>query len=310
MPDYSEYIEIKEGKVTFRNHSRGDSTFKCDMLWGEKEARIIILNQTIGEFKGDNPYTRIIINHDSKEVLFQIGIEEHENGLGIVKTELFIKMLSKSWDGWNVKRFTSGYDDVIKYLKIYSPELESIHNSIMNYIPDYFKNSWDEPKGTLVSIESNEELKFAIIDKNIADLIVKGESLFKVSYSNHVSDNRLPFGGIHINTNLKELKFWYSLDSTNMNVWASKYWNEWEIINSDFDSKEHYKIIGCKSEYENSFKNLTELAITDLKDEVIKTNKEPNIAKDGYRLREREAGLDELSEKFDELIKEIMKDNV
>lgn len=307
MPDYSDYIEIRNDKVQFRNHYRGDYTFKCDMIWGESEARRIIENQIIGEFKGDNPFSRIIINNDTKEIFLDICYETHENGLGIVKIDLFLEMFRAGWPTWKVERFQSGYDSVVKYLKDYDADINAYYQSIKEGIPDYEKDAWDEPKGTLVSVAIGNQNQFEIIDKNIAEIISEGEEFLTSSLKNKIELDRIPFGGIHFDKNESAVKLWYSFDSTNMEKWARKYWNNWTITNGELHGKSHYELLGLLPEFEEANAYLKPHAIEELKDEIINTKKEPYLDADvnTYQFRPRQMNKEEMAKRFDEIIKRI-----
>lgn len=109
MPDYSEYILIKDNKVEVYNHYRGDYTFLCDMFWGEKEARRIISNQTKGdEFKSDNAFSRIIIQEDERKVSFELYIPENEKGEGILMIKNYLDLLGMTWPGWEIHYLMNG----------------------------------------------------------------------------------------------------------------------------------------------------------------------------------------------------------
>lgn len=305
MPDYSEYIEITNKQVEYRNHYRGDYTFKCDILWGESEAKRIIKNQTVGEFKGDNPFSRIIINNDTKQIYLDIGIEEHKNGAGIIKTELYIQMIKTEWSNWKIERFKSGYKDVVRYLKDYDVDISKYYESIEEQIPNYKKFAWDEPKGTLVSKTVGNKTEFQLIDRNIAEILLDGDKILKSEFQNYIPENRIPFGGIHFNRNESSIKLWYSLDSTNMEKWARKYWANWTITNGELNCKTHYKLIGSSNQFNKANSFLRKQAFLELKNEILNVDKEPYIEENTYQFTTRQMKKEYMVNRFEKMIQKI-----
>lgn len=305
MPDYSEYIEITNRQVEYRNHYRGDYTFKCDILWGESEARRIIKNQTIGEFKRDTPFSRIIINNDTKQIFIDIGIEEHKNGAGIIKTELYIEMIRTEWPNWKIERFKSGYSDVVRYLKDYDVDIGKYYESIKEQIPNYEKFAWDEPKGTLVSVTVGNKTEFQLIERNISEVLSDGDKILKSKFQNNIPPNRIPFGGIHFNTEESSIKLWYSLDSTNMEKWAKKYWANWTITNGELNCKTHYNLIGLSDQYNRAISFLRNQAFLELKNEIMNTDKEPCIEENTYQFNTRQMKKEVMANRFEKMIQKI-----
>ena len=231
MPDYSEYLIVKDRKVECYNHYRGDYTFLCDMFWGEKEAKRIIRNQAkSNDLKSEDIFSRVIINENLEEVSFQIEIPENESGEGVLLVERYLDLVKVNWANWKVKYLEGGNYDVTRLLEEYNhSEVENISPTVERYIPDYLEHIWDAPKGTLMSKEEENEITYEFLNDNIATIISKGEALLSQALSNQVSDSRLPFGGIHIDQNSRKISLWYTIEPVKIREWAMRYWITWEV---------------------------------------------------------------------------------
>lgn len=317
MPDYSEYIIIENNEMEFYNHYRGDYTFLCDMFWGEKEAFKIIKNQSkIEQSKFDNAHSRIIIDKTNKEIFLQLDSYEQVNGVGILIGEIYLDLLRIRWNKWKVHRLENGYDDFMKMIihRDYFENKEYCLNWIETQVHNYEKYFWDKPIGTLVSISNNQKTKFGIIEKNVAEVISKGEELLNEQFANELPKDRLPFGGIHINTENKKVKIWYSLPSPKFGEWASKYWNNWNVEYNFNGYKNHYQESGNLKILNQIIPNLKMKAISFLRTVILENEKEPYIKIEGEKriadFKEREISKDNRTEIFEKTIEEYKKKTV
>ncbi|HRD83134.1 MAG TPA: hypothetical protein PLL53_20415 [Saprospiraceae bacterium] len=316
MPDYSEYVIVENEKLEFYNHYRGDYTFLCDMFWGEKEAIRIIQNQSnIKESKFDNAHSRIIIDKTNKEIFIELDTYEHDNGVGILISEIYLELLRIRWNKWKVNRLENGYDDFMKmiinlnYFEDKEYRLNRIETQVHNY-----ENYWDEPIGTLVSISTDKEVKFGIIEKNVAEVISKGEELLNEEFTNKLPNDKLPFGGIHINLINKEVKVWYSLPSPKFGKWASKYWKNWSLEYNFNGYKNHYQESKNVEILNQIIPNLRTKAISFLRDVILDNEREPYIKIEGEKriadFRERGISKDKRRKIFEETIEKYKKKTV
>ena len=302
MPDYSEYIILKNKKLEFYNHYRGDYTFLCDMLWGEEEAKRIIKNQVkSATSKFNNPFSRIIINEDEKEVSFQLGIPENENGEGILMIKKYLELVKITWPGWKINYLHNSYTDVINLFHQHNYDLSGISYQTA---PDFLELVWDAPSGSLISLETNQEISYEFINKNIAEIISRGDKLCSQALSNKVPEDRIPFGGIHINQDSKTIQIWYTIEPYRINKWANKYWKGWQIEFMFWGYENHYAKIGKYDELKRILKELEDKAITLLKEEIINTQEEPyfNKEKKLYTFIPRKMSKKMMSSEFDQLI--------
>ena len=307
MPDYSEYILIKNEQLTFHNHYRGDYTFLCDVFWGEQEAKRIISKQVSAEeFKGDNPFTRIIIDEDRKDVHLQIEIPEYKNGAGILTLKKYLELLQANWDGWSVKHLENGYYDVMRLLARYDQfgAKRSI-DRILDYVPAFLKQVWDEPQGTLLSRNNGKTVEYGYLAENVAPVIAEQEGLLDRKLENFIPTDRLPHGGIHIDQKAKKIQVWYTITPYNFEKWVQSYWPNWEVTFDFWGFENHYKLLKVEKELkeiENSLQQQTNRYLTD---HIVNCDREPyfDFADRTYKFKERERTKQWRKEKFEELWK-------
>jgi len=308
MPDYSEYIIVKDQKLEIYNHYRGDYTLLSDIFWGEIEARRIIKNQTKSEkFKSDNPLSRIIINEDEKELSIDIGIPENENGEGLLMIEKYLDLLRANWDGWKITYLTEGFHDVIRILNTYNYfEDDCQIERINNYSPDYLKHVWDEPKGTLLSIEMDNAIQYEFKMENIAEIISKGTALISEPLTNEISDERIPFGGIHVNSDLKTVYVWYTIETIKLKEWIIGFWPGWQIQFDVFGYRKHFNQIGLEGKLKEIENKLKFNVVKMLNEEIIDKEDEPyfDFPNRTYKFRPRRMDKKLMINKFEKLLYE------
>ena len=311
MPDYSEYIIKENDELKFHNHYRGDYTFLCDIFWGEEEAKRIISNQVKAEeFKGDNPFTRIIIDQDNREISLQIGIPENENGEGIIMIRKYLKLLELSYENWKINYLTEGYNDVIRFLNKndYFKDNSTLER-IENFEPNYLKGAWDEPKGALISKERKAEISYEYVNQNIAEIISQGEKLISRNLKNKIPNDKIPFGGIHINEDKGKISLWYTIEPIKLKEWTKSIWPDWEIEFEFWGYEKQYEQIKMKEELKKIIGNLEINATENLKEEIVNSDKEPffDEPKRTYGFRPRKKDKEMMSIEFDEIIKKEKK---
>lgn len=312
MPDYSEYIIKKKDRIEFYNHPRGDYTFICDMFWGYEESVEIIKNQSkIEESKFDNAFSRIIIDETKKEITVKLDIFEHKNGVGILVNQLYLKLLKTQWKDWTIKYAEEGYDDFMRFLieNDYFEDKEYSLKRLNESSEDYLKNAWDEPVGTIVSTIQDGNLRYGLIQRNLAEIISEGEKMLNLKLDNTIPQDKIPFGGIHVNKDEQTVFIWYSLPSPKFKRWTEQYWKNWEVRYEYNGYENHYNKLGLKAELEKIKAELEKEAIGILKMYIVDDEREPYLKVEGEQriatFRERKILKEKRRTIFNKSISEI-----
>ncbi|NQX85923.1 MAG: hypothetical protein HRT67_08455 [Flavobacteriaceae bacterium] len=237
MPDYSEYIIKENDEIEIFANYRGDYTFLSDIFLGPILTKEFIKRQTkLESTKGDNAFSAIVLDFDNKELLIEIYQDEEEDGSGIFSTEILLKILEARYPGWSIKYATNGILDRQKYL--------SIRNYKSIVFCDYDKDGWDEPRGTLISLNDNSETKIFWNELSLYELIPKGtDFILNEENQDNVPENRFPFGGIHVDFNDKKMFFWYFNPTPQAEKWAIKYWKGYEVSFLFNGYRNHFNIL-------------------------------------------------------------------
>lgn len=223
MPDYSEYLIKENDEIEIFANYRGDYTFLSDIFLGPILTKEFIKRQNkLESTKGDNAFSVVVLDFDNKELLIEIYQGEEEDGSGIFLTEILLKMLEIRYPGWSIKYATNGMIDRQAYLPA--------GNYLDIVFCDYDKEGWDEPRGTLISLNDNSETKIFWNELSLYELIPKGADFFLNEKNQHdIPKNRFPFGGIHVDLNDKKMYFWYFNPTPQAEEWAIKYWKGYEV---------------------------------------------------------------------------------
>lgn len=197
--------------------------------------------------------------------------------------------------------------DVIRILSKYNYFKDSTRlDRLAKEVRDYAKDIWDEPIGTLISKDVNGHIAYEYVDENIATLILKGEQLLARDFSNEIPNDRLPFGGLHINTQDKKVELWYTIVPFQLKEWSSIHWPDWDIEFDFWGYEKHYQQIGLGAELKYIIQQLEGPAIQLLKEEIVNAEREPFIDKkdQAYRFRPRKRSKAQMTSEFEHLVRQ------
>lgn len=262
MPDYSEYIIKENDEIEIFANYRGDYTFLSDIFLGPILTKEFIKRQAkLESTTGENALSAIVLDFDNKELLLELYQNEEEDGSGIFFTEILLKMLEIRYTGWSIKYATNGALDRQKYVqnRIYQD----------NTSHDYDKNSWDEPRGTLISTKDNSETKIFWNELSLYEIIPKGtDFLLNEENRSKVPKNRFPFGGIHVDFNDKKMFFWYSNPTPQAEKWAFQYWKGYEVSFLFNGYRNHFNLLGSLN-FSELIKTGTTKTLDTLKEAIV-----------------------------------------
>ena len=268
MPDYSEYILKQHDTIKIYTNYRGDYTFLSDIFPGPEYAKKYIQQQSLQEFsKKDNALSAIVLNFDKKELLLEIYPGEQSDGTGIFQLEILLKLLSIQYPGWKILYAKNGTMDRLHFL-------DKEHSDEENDFMAYQNLGWDEPRGTFVSVDQSETLTNFWNESSLYEIVPKGlDFILNQKNQQPIEENKFPFGGIHLDLNLKSIFFWYFNPTPFFKKWAQQYWKGFNISYEWNGYKPHFE--RCNFDY---FKPLIQkghhLAIEQLRKEVVYTYEE------------------------------------
>lgn len=263
MPDYSEYIVIKDGVSKILTNRRGDYTFLSDVFLGPEKAIPFIYRQYLDSFSRlDESFSGLVIDLDKQFLQFDLSPPEAPDGSGIQLIEVYLSLLQVQWPNWVVTYAKDGCVDRVKYL--------NSSYSKANRDFSYEKASWDEPKGTLLSIESKNGISTYWSEENLYNLVAEGPELFESEVlKERVPEARFPFGGIHYDKKQKKMFFWYSNPTPGAEKWAKRFWETHIVEYDHLGYDRHLKMCFCKK-FDSVIIKARQHAISSLFHEIVK----------------------------------------
>ena len=95
------------------------------------------------------------------------------------------------------------------------------------------------------------------------------EEIFNLKLNNRLFDDKVPFGGIHLNSDNRKIKVWYALPYPKFGEWSMSYWKEWELEYKFNDYKTQYVKCGKIELLNDLKKSLMKKAIDYLRTRIV-----------------------------------------
>ncbi|MNB75447.1 hypothetical protein D3C75_220910 [compost metagenome] len=272
------------------------NTLPTDLFWGEQYALKFIEMQTKVDESGwlDDVWAEggAVLDLDHKKLLFYGG---EDILYDIPLRNLFLKLMRKTWYGWDIQWAYEGIADLAAYVG-YPKE------KVLTGFDDDLKDASLAPPeerdwvNTVASVKfsQNDLLLFPLyggIDvylmygSDLIDKIDKSYGYKNISLDEWSAD--FPVGGFHIDIPARRLEFWHANDIPNISYELQSKWSGWEVIDYYNNYEAHCRSTAGLLQFQNV--NQDQL-LEALKASLLKESSNPLDAVAYFVKKEADAG--------------------
>ncbi|MCA9152825.1 MAG: hypothetical protein KDA92_26160 [Planctomycetales bacterium] len=215
------------------------NTLPSDLFWGpehavefvSKQRRVSVVDGWLDTIWAEggaviDPQESTLLLYGGEDLLYDVPLRR-----------LYLQMLGTAWDNWTIQWAHEGIVDIAEYVGVAREHVIADFDGAHEATP-----VWDHPRERdwlqcVATIQIGEELAIVPLAGRLIEYLLVGpefvssastvESFKTLDVSDWTTE--FPHGGIHVDSNLRQLDFWMAHDCANVLPTVTPKWRDWTL---------------------------------------------------------------------------------